>query len=405
MKIVFINSVQYGSTGNIALQIARKAEDEGNICYVAIPQGRHNKSAVFHNTIWIGNRLSEDFHILLGRLFGNVGHHSYFATKRFIRKLDAIKPDIIHIHNLHNSYINIPILFNYIRENQIKTVWTLHDCWAFTGHCPHYTMVKCDKWKSGCNHCPQYREYPECYVDNSETQYIKKKIWFCGLKNLTLVAPSNWMAQQIKQSFLCEYPVKVINNGIDLSAFKPTKSNFREKYGLQDKYIVLGVSFSWGTKKGMDVFVRLAEILPSDYKIVLVGTNDSIDKELPENIISIHKTQNKAELAEVYSAADVFVNPTREDNYPTVNMEAIACGTPVITFRAGGSPEIVGEGCGCTVEVDDIDGMAESIEKCCIERIYRSEDCRKHAESFNQDNKFQEYIDLYRRIYDGTSKS
>jgi glycosyltransferase involved in cell wall biosynthesis len=224
----------------------------------------------------------------------------------------------------------------------------------------------------------------------------RKKALFSGL-DMTIVTPSQWLADLVKQSFLKDYPVKVIHNGIDLSVFRPTPSNFREKYGIaRDKKILLGVAFGWGARKGLDVFIDLAHRLdPDHYQIVLVGTDENTDKQLPENIISIHRTQNQAELAEVYTAADLFVNPTREENYPTVNMEALACGTPVLTFRTGGSPEILDETCGAVVACDDVDAMEREIIRICAEAPYSEAACLKRAEGFDHNQRFEEYIHLY----------
>jgi glycosyltransferase involved in cell wall biosynthesis len=222
-----------------------------------------------------------------------------------------------------------------------------------------------------------------------------KKKWFLGVPDLTLITPSQWLNNLVKQSFLKDYPAVVINNGIDLDVFKPTASDFREKYRLDGKKIVLGVSFGWGYSKGLDVFVDLANRLPEDYQVVLVGTNDDTDRQLPDNIISIHQTQNQAELAEIYSAADVFVNPTREDNYPTVNMESLACGTPVVTFRTGGSPEIIDETCGSVVPYNDTDAMLLEILRVCEDKIYPRSACIEKSKSFKLDDKFSSVVEMY----------
>ena len=227
-----------------------------------------------------------------------------------------------------------------------------------------------------------------------------KKKWFSGVDNMTIVTPSEWLKDLVKQSFLNDYPVKVINNGIDLSVFKPTESDFRSRYGIpESKRIVLGVAFGWGKRKGLDVFVDLAKRLDGEnYQIVLVGTDPAVDKHLPDNVISIHRTHDQTELAELYTAADIFVNPTREENYPTVNMEAIACGTPVLTFRTGGSPEIVDESCGSVVECDDIDALEREVIRICTTNAYSKEDCLAHAKSFDKNERFKEYIELYESI-------
>ena len=213
---------------------------------------------------------------------------------------------------------------------------------------------------------------------------------------MTIVTPSEWLAGLVKESYLKDYPVKVINNGIDLNVFKPTESDFRKKYALENKYIVLGVAFGWGRRKGLDVFIELEKRFDKEkYKVVLVGTDDNVDKLLPENIISIHRTQNQTELAKIYSAADVFANPTREENYPTVNMESVACGTPVVTFNTGGSPEMLDETCGAAVAKNDIDAMYNEIIRICEAKPYSLEACIKKAKGFDKNEKFGEYIRLY----------
>lgn len=396
MKTVLINSCNFGSTGNIMLEIAETAENGGYTAAVCYPQSRDNSRKQKEKDFVIGTRFSRNIHLQLAGITGLNGCFSYFSTLKLLKKLDKVKPDIIHLHNLHNCYINLSMLFKYIKKHNIKTVWTLHDCWAFTGHCPHFDMIGCDKWKTGCYSCPQYKEYPKSLFDNSKYMYRLKKKWFTGIKDMTIVTPSEWLAGLVKESYLKDYPVKVINNGIDLNVFKPTESDFREKYALENKYIVLGVAFGWGRRKGLDVFVELARRLDKEkYKIVLVGTDDNIDKLLPDNIISIHRTQNQTELAEIYTAADVFANPTREENYPTVNMESVACGTPVVTFNTGGSPEMFDETCGAAVAKDDNDAMYNEIIRICEAKPYSMEACIKKAKGFDKNEKFGEYIRLY----------
>lgn len=396
MKTVLINSCNFGSTGNIMLEIAETAENGGYTAAVCYPQSRDNSRKQKEKDFVIGTRFSRNIHLQLAGITGLNGCFSYFSTLKLLKKLDKLKPDIIHLHNLHNCYINLPMLFKYIKKHNIKTVWTLHDCWSFTGHCPHFDMIGCDKWKTGCYSCPQYKEYPKSLFDNSKYMYRLKKKWFTGIKDMTIVTPSEWLAGLVKESYLKDYPVKVINNGIDLNVFKPTESDFREKYALENKYIVLGVAFGWGRRKGLDVFVELARRLDKEkYKVVLVGTDDNIDKLLPDNIISIHRTQNQTELAEIYTAADVFANPTREENYPTVNMEALACGTPVVTFNTGGSPEMFDETCGAAVAKDDNDAMYNEIIRICEAKPYSMEACIKKAKGFDKNEKFGEYIRLY----------
>jgi putative colanic acid biosynthesis glycosyltransferase len=400
MKIVSINSVPYGSTGGIMVEVSKIAEEICNAENFSFYGNwkKHPKKIALNS-----NRFGFLLENIISALFSKYsGYHnigSVLGTYFLLKKISSIKPDIIHIHNIHLWVINVPLLFSYIKKYNISVIWTLHDCWAFTGQCPHFTMVKCDKWKTGCYHCPQYRKYPAAYVDRTKTMWELKRKWFTGVENMAIITPSQWLADLVKQSYLKDYQVKVINNGIDLSVFKLTPSDFREKHGLNGKNIVLGVAFGWGKRKGLDVFVELSKRLDSDkYKIVLVGTDDKTDQQLPDNILSIHRTQNQTELAQIYTAADVFANPTREENYPTVNMEAIACGTPVLTFRTGGSPEIIDENTGSVVDCDDIDAMEREIIRICEEKPYSKEACLERAQEFDMNNKFREYIRLYENM-------
>lgn len=395
MNIVQINGGAVGSTGKIMFGISAVCTDEKQETLCAAPEvSSGNKTG--RNLYIIQNNNHRKINVLLDRITGRHNMHSKIATERLLKVISGFKPDIIQLHNLHEAYINLPMLFKYIKKHNIKTVWTLHDCWAFTGHCPYFDIVGCNKWKTGCYGCPQYKEYPKSLFDNSKYMYRLKKKWFTGVENMTIVTPSEWLASLVKESYLKDYPVKVINNGIDLNVFKPTESDFRKKYALENKYIVLGVAFGWGRRKGLDVFVELARRLDKEkYKVVLVGTDDNIDKLLPDNIISIHRTQNQTELAGIYTAADVFANPTREENYPTVNMEVLACGTPVVTFNTGGSPEMLDETCGAAVAKDDNDAMYNEIIRICEKKPYSLEACLKKARRFDMNERFKEYYDLY----------
>lgn len=394
-KVIQFNLCNYGSTGMIMRGIGRLAEKRGYDCYYVYPRSRLMKEKERHD-IYACSLINRKIADMLAYYTGFRGIWLTLSTWKLLRRIKKLNPSVIHLHNLHNTYINLPLLFDYCKRHKVKVIWTLHDCWPFTGQCPYFTIAKCEKWKTGCYDCPQINVYPSSCVDRTENMWNLKKNWFTGVKDMTIVTPSQWLADLVGQSYLKEYPVKVIHNGIDLSIFKPTESDFRKKYGIdKDRYILLGVAFSWGKRKGLDVFVELSKKLDiGKYKIILVGIDDEIEKELPESIISIHKTQDQRELAEIYTAADLFVNPTREENYPTVNMESIACGTPVLTFRTGGSPEMLDETCGSVVECDDIDTMEHEIIRISIERPYSKEACLERAKMFDKDRRFQEYIDL-----------
>lgn len=401
MRVVQINGGAKGSTGKIMMGIAEVARAQGHEVMCASPITTTNRDAGEDCGYYrIGTFNSRRVNVALARITGFNGCFAWFETYKLLKKIDEFKPDIIHLHNLHDSYINLPMLFSYIKKHNVPTVWTLHDCWAFTGQCPYFTMVKCDKWKAGCYGCPQYKEYPASLYDNTKKMWQLKKKWFTGVKNMTIVTPSEWLAGLARESYLKQYPIEVINNGIDLNVFKPTHSNFRKQYGIPgDKYIVLGVSFAWGYRKGLDCFVEMAEKLGEQYQIVLVGTDDEIDKNLPHNIISIHRTQNQKELAEIYSAADVFVMPTREENYPTVNMEAIACGTPVVTFDTGGSPEMLDDKTGIVVEANDIEATKKAIKDICEKKRCNDEEyIVAYSKNFDMKKRFAEYIELYANV-------
>ncbi len=403
MRIAILNMVAYGSTGKIMMQVAQVARSQEHEVRTYSTQAFHKKrttqSTVPDHRFW-GGYYENMVHYLLGSALGRNGCYTARGTRRLVRELKAFKPDILHLHNLHSFCINFPILFRYIKKNNIRVIWTLHDCWTFTGQCPHFDMIGCDKWKTGCHHCPQISSYPKSRIDNSKRMYQLKKKWFTNVKNMTLVTPSQWLANLTRQSFMKEYPVRVIHNGIDLSVFKPTDSDFRARYKCEDKKIVLGVAFGWSKRKGLDVFVELAKRLDSQYQIVLVGVDERAQSSLPKNIITIKRTQNQQELAQIYSAADLFVNPTREENYPTVNMESLACGTPVLTFRTGGSPEILKDCCGAVVDKDDINALEREIIRICSQTPYKREDILKRAESFNMADRFNEYVSLYHEVVD-----
>ena len=372
MRIVQINGGAKGSTGKIMMGIAEVARAQGHEVMCASPITTTNRDAGEDCGYYrIGTFNSRRLNVALARITGFNGCFAWFETYKLLKKIDEFKPDIIHLHNLHDSYINLPMLFSYIKKHNAPTVWTLHDCWAFTGQCPHFTIVKCDKWKAGCHNCPQYKEYPASLYDNTKKMWQLKKKWFTGVNNMTIVTPSRWLARLAQESYLKEYSIQVVNNGIDLNVFKPTQSNFRERY----------------------------EIPGEQYQIVLVGTDDEIDKNLPHNIISIHRTQNQKELAEVYSAADVFVMPTREENYPTVNMEAIACGTPVVTFDTGGSPEMLDDKTGIVVEANDIEATKKAIKDICEKKKCNDEEyIAAYSKKFDMKKRFAEYIELYANV-------
>lgn len=397
MKIAEINYGFRGSTGNIMRTIAGMVREQGG---EAVTFSAPQKGIPPEGHRYFGTKAENLIHRCVSVFTGISGTGSVLGTKALLAELEAFQPDILHLHNLHGWFINLPMLFDFIRRHNIKTVWTLHDCWGFTAQCSHFSMEKCEKWKIGCYNCPRYRIYPYTYVDRTGKMWKLKKKWFSGVKDLTIVTPSQWLADLVKQSFLQEYPVQVIHNGIDLSVFQPTENDFRRKHNIpEDAYILLGVASGWNDRKGLDVFAELAKRLDAkDYQVVLVGTDEQIDRELPENILSIHRTENQQELARIYTAADLFINPTREETYPTVNMEALACGTPIVTFPTGGSPEIPDETCGLVIPLEDTDGLVAAIQRLCTQSSFSQEACLIRSSTFRSIDRFQEYISLFHQI-------
>ncbi len=395
MNILQINSVcGIGSTGRIATDLHAILLSQGHQSTVAF--GRDTAKNCNH-TICIGSRLDNYVHVAQTRVFDKHGFGSAAATKVFIEEIKALNPDLIHLHNLHGYYLHIGLLFEYLKQVNKPVIWTLHDCWAFTGHCAYFDFIGCERWKTECYNCPSKMEYPKSFTDNSRWNYQAKKEIFLRVKDLTIVTPSKWLAELVKQSFLQDYPVVVINNGIDLSVFRPTPSAFRINNKLQDKFIALGVASDFSERKGYSYFIELSKQLKQDEKLVLVGLSEKQIKRLPAGVIGITKTNNTQELAEIYSASDVFINPTLEDNFPTTNLEALACGTPVITFNSGGSPECLDASCGLVVKRGDLQGLVTAVAtvRKNSKQFYTAY-CEKHAHDwFDKNARFAEYIELY----------
>lgn len=390
MKILQINSTcGFGSTGRIAVDILNTVTvsgGEGIICY-----GRGSAPSGIPS-YRIGSEPLVKLHGILSRITDKQGFYSTGATKALVEKIKEYNPDIIHLHNIHGYYLDIRVLFDYLKKCGKPIVWTLHDCWPFTGHCAYFTASGCEKWKTGCKNCPSKKEYPSSiFADNSENNYSIKKELFTGIENVTLVTPSVWLKELVKKSFMSEYPVKVINNGINIDVFKATESDFRKKYGIEDKKIFLGVASVWEERKGLNDLIKTAELFNENEKLVLVGLNRAQIADLPSGIIGIERTESAKELAEIYTAADVFLNPTYEDNYPTTNLESIACGTPVVTYETGGSPESVANGGGVSVAVGDITAMYKAAQSLAGVKADSKND-------FDARKKYSEYEELYKNL-------
>lgn len=389
----------WGSTGRIAEEIGMMAINQGWKSYIAY--GR-NSGVSESNLIRIGDKWDIRKHVLKSRLFDKHGFGSKKATINLIEDIKKINPDIIHLHNIHGYYINIEVLFDYLATLSIPIVWTLHDCWAFTGHCAHFFYSGCNKWKTECYDCPLKRSYPKSIIiDRSKENYKIKYQLFRSVNNLIIVPVSNWLKRLTNDSFINIYPAQCIYNGVNLETFIPlNKTNIQDKFNINNRFILLGVSSVWTKRKGFEDFINLSKLIKQDCVIILVGLNQRQIKELPSNIIGIQRTENIQQLVEIYSAADLFLNLTYEDTFPTTNIESLACGTPVLTYNTGGSPEAVDIETGFVVEKGELNTVIDIINLVKEKgKAYYSSACRKRAVSlYNKDDRYNEYIQLYNRI-------
>ena len=390
MKVLQVNTFSYKAAGNIMMNLHKAMQESGIDSYVVWGRGRKAEN---DHEFYMNDSCGVKLHGVYTRISDKHGFGSVSSTKKLLKWIDSINPDIIHIHCIHGYYINIDLLFKYIREKNKKVVWTQHDCWAFTGHCAYFDAVGCEKWKTGCHNCKQLKSYPASIIcDRSKWNWYKKKELFNGL-DITIVVPCKWLKNMMEDSFLNEYSVQVIYNGIDTNVFKPTPSNFKIKYGIKNKDIILGVASEWTERKGLKDFVKLNELInKSKYVIVVVGVTKEQVKKLPLDIIAIARTENVNELVEIYSSAYVYFNPTYEDNFPTTNLEALACGTPVITYNTGGSPEAIeGKECGFIVN--------KELPLNCLNDIAMLNKKRINLDSlFNKETMITDYLRLYTKL-------
>lgn len=405
-KLLQINPVirTNTSTGRIMQEIGELAMANGWESYIAYSGGRDGIRPCKSHMMPVGSKISVALHGLWTRLTDRHGLASNLATKRFIKEIEKLQPDVIHIHNIHGYFLNYKILFDYLKRADIPVIWTIHDCWIYTGHCYYYSSIQCGRWKTGCGKCPQQRQFPTSwFVDRSRQNFRDKSIAFNSIKDeLTIVPVSKWIRGEMAQSFMKDCHYQVIHNGIDLDVFdvQPDDKAVREKYGLGGKKIILGLASIWSKEKGWDDFVRMSEMLNEDEVIVMVGVSEEQQKRLPKNIVAIRRTENVRQLAELYSAATAFVNPTWQDNYPTVNLEAIACGTPVVTYRTGGSIEVITEDTGRIVEQGDVAGLLKAVREIAEKgKVQYTAKCRAYAlENFRKEDRYADYLKLYESL-------
>ena len=384
------------STGRITESIGKLAIEKGWDCYI-VHGARYARPGSCMHSIQAESKMGEYEHFAESLLLDNHGLASRRATKEVINQIKQIQPDLIQLHCVHGYYMNYKLLFEYLNTTNIPVVWTFHDCWAFTGHCAHFVTAGCEKWKTGCYDCPLKGDYPKSFIDRSRRNYELKYSLFAGNDNLHIVSVSEWLADLTRESFLKDKDIHVIHNGVDLKVFYPREV---EK---STRVRVLGVSGVWNKDKGLYDFLKLRDLLDKDqFEIVLIGLTKEQLKDLPDGIIGIERTNSVSELAEYYSSADVFVNPTYADSFPTVNMEALACGTPVITYKTGGSPEIIDKNTGVVVKQGDLDGLVEAINSVSEKgKDHYKAACRHRAQKlFDKDMCFKEYLNLYERLID-----
>lgn len=397
-KLVQINTVCTGSIGRIMKEIQKRAELSG---FQTISFVGRRKVYTEYPCEKFGNGISFWIHVIINTAFDKQGYGSYFDTRKLIKRLRKENPDVIHLHNLHGYYLYLPSLIKYLKnEFKGQLFWTFHDCWPFTGHCPYFTMVNCDRWRRECFACPNKKEYPiSWFFDSSRSNYYQKKDWFSDFQNLTIIVPSEWMKALVQSSFMGKYPINVVSNGIDLEIFRyQKKEGIRNKYGIsENKKVLLGIADVWSKRKGIDDFIQLAKVLPEEYEIVLVGVSKRTMKQLPQNIIGVPHTENVQELVALYSEAFIFVNPSLEESFSVVTIEAMACGTPVIALDTSAVKELVNDETGVVLHSHASQDYLDAIEKIASRGVKR-EEIAVYARKYSVDVVMQKMIELYEKI-------
>jgi len=402
MAVVFqINSgVNIGSTGRIAEQIGKCCLAKGWESYIAYGRSSNPSES---KTIKIGNNLDFFSHVFLSRCLDKHGLGSLRATKKLIKKIKEIKPDIVHLHNIHGYFINYVVLFRYLSKSELPVIWTLHDCWAFTGHCSYFSNIKCEKWKVGCEKCPKKKYYPKSMIiDRSKRNYFLKKNTYKSITNITLVVVSKWLASLVNESILSHFTLRIINNGVDVDAFLPSPNTalIREKYGIKNRHMLIGVATSWSISKGWDDYCSLSKVLPDNCVIVLIGLTRNQMRSLPVGIIGIERTENVKELASLYSTADIVLNLSYQETFGMTTVEGFSCGTPCIAYNTTASPDLITPETGLVVEPGNIEQLKCSIEEILRKgKIYYTHNCRRRAEElYNAKNQYQKYLQLYMEL-------
>ncbi|NLO86229.1 MAG: glycosyltransferase [Clostridiales bacterium] len=386
------------STGRITTEIAKLVAADGGECLIGYGAGEVPSELEYY-AYRIGTPIERKIHGGMRKLFDAEGYGSHIGTKQLISKMNQFKPQLVHLHNIHGCYLNHEMLFQYLNDIAVPVVWTLHDCWSFTGHCAYFDYAQCDKWQTHCHHCPQQSSYPiNIGLDGSSRNYHHKKRMFTKLKNLTFVPPCEWMKEPLSKSFMSDYEVRTIVNGVNLAVFKPSENDIRKRYHIDRKHIVLSAASEWDARKGLRYLLEASKQLGDDYQFVVIGLSGEQVKALPSDFIGITHTDSTEDLVAWYTAADCFANPTMEDNMPMVNLEALGCGTPIAVFRTGGCPEAVDESCGIVVDKEDVPSLAQAIETLCHSSHKMQADCLKRSKLFDSEKTFLAYLDLYKEL-------
>lgn len=401
MKVVFINAVyEISSTGRTYKELHDYLWSQGHECFIIY--GNHKGK--YKDSVYVGNFFDHKIHALFSRLTGKVGGYSYFYTKKVISFLNMYKPDIVHLGNLHGNFINIPMLLEYLKESNIATSLTLHDCFFFTGGCVHYVSKNCFAWQKKCIKCLYYRENGSWFFDKSSYQFNYKQKTFQSMEKLGVIGVSDWIKSEamISPIFQNTKIIRRIYNWIDLTVFKPNDSGIeiKKNLGIEEKFVILGVANSWGEEKGLDIFLNIAKKIDNNYVIIMVGKMSCVNS-LPDNIISIPATTNVSELVDYYNAADVFVQLSKQETFGKVVAEALACGTPAIVYNSTASPELIQEGCGYSIDIEDEGKMIvekiEAVKK--LGKSYFSLNCRQKAiRNFDKNANCQKYVEFWKDL-------
>ena len=400
MKVFQLNTFcGIKSTGRIATDIAQLLEKRGHECRVGYGAESAPK-ALSRFAFHFGNPLERKIHGAIRKLLDGEGYGSHAGTLRLIRELEAFQPDIIHLHNIHGCYLNFRLLFRFLKKSQIPVVWTLHDCWPMTGHCAYFEYAQCSRWKQACGSCPQLRSYPVCLgLDGSRRNLRHKKALFSGLPSLRWITPSNWLKGYVEASWLNAYPAQVIYNGVDLSRFKPVDGSFlRGRHQITAEHVLLAVAAEWDERKGLRYLLEAEKLWGKGYQLVIIGLTPEQISALPPGVLGLTSTQNVDELVAWYSLADCLVNPTLEDNMPMVNLEALACGTPVAVFRTGGCPEVINDACGRVVEQGNAVALAHAAMELAPQKKAFSPACLRKAEQLDSRSGYEQYLQLYEEL-------